>query len=236
MGDRSFATLRARFTSEQLEQPAFVQAVLDAQRSWHRAAAQGCRFAQHISGDYGRHGYYRLVISGIPDPESNIWAEIEHLEADQETQACSVLLPDIDEVGQVVQVVRGLASRDKWRLQEDFDDGFVIFRLRLLLAHHVESWVLGMGPFDCLSRTRQAPCLELAFRPKPKPGPMRSAKLSADATAAHLADLPVESLSQEAFDLAFANTVKTKLAVNRADDPRAKAKVTFAIPASLIPS
>lgn len=175
------------------------------------------------------------MVAGIPTRESPVWDEVEALQFRNDVQACSVLIPDADTLEELVSILRDVGDRASWTLAEEDEGERRVFKLRLVLQTGVEAYVLGMAPFDCLPKTRQAPSLELAFRPKVKEGRARSARLNWDLSTAHLADLAVQSLSDKAFEQVFDNTVDTKRQVNGGDDPLAKAKVTFAIQLDLVP-
>lgn len=218
------------------------------QLDWHLRAQHGCRFAQILAKDATQLGWGAIVvqINNHENIKGLIAGEVRNqLHAaigSPDVLAVSVLFPGISTPDALINLLFQLQTELGWTLsvpgEDTFDPGdgrppLKRVLVRVTLSESVLSWALGFGPFDFLPVTRRAPLTEIAFAVKPKVLPLRSSRLNADPATAHLADVPVP-IEDALFDRLWADTEQgKKLLLGRDDDPTAKAKVTFAVPAIL---
>ena len=218
--------------------------VLDVQRHWHGRAQHACRFAQLMGKFPGAHGWATLVVSEKDETSwpDEIWdgirARIQEALADERTQALSIFAPGVLTGPGLVRLLRDLKDKAGWSMTEARPPAYpemltIGLRLSLPTEPAVASWAVGFGPFSFLPLTRQAPFTEIAFATKPKPEKPRSHRLSKDRSVAHLADIPI-NIPDKTFETWWPDTQKgKKIILGGADDSIAKAKVTYAVPATL---
>ena len=219
--------------------------VMDIHRHWHLKGQHGCRFAQMLSNNPVGHRWGRVVIPGA-DPAKwsrALWNDIaHHVEAamgNAEEQALSLLFPSLTSESALVELLVQLKERLRWQAvlidRIDGPDGAPLLRigLRVPMSDGIAAWPIGFGPFPHLALTRRSPLTEIAFMVKPKAYPSRP-NITPDPNAAHLADMQIPVITDDAWKKVWASTQAAK-AERLADpgDPAAKAKVTFVVPESL---
>lgn len=110
----------------------------------------------------------------------------------------------------------------------------VLIGLRVEIATGVVALTLGMGPFDIFPTTRRCPVTTLEIRTKPKRA--KKSHLSKTYLAAHLADIPVDHILTPAEFRSrfkrFTPWLKRRI-LGKQGDMRAKAGVTYSVPAAI---
>lgn len=214
---------------------AHAELIAAAQAHWHTGPHNACVFAAHMSKKRKANGWESYVVgdNGGPDRDAEtihaIWSQRLF---DPSTEIVSVILPHGDDAGYLAQLLRRLETLPSWELidkgQEADDLLGPLQKLGLLVNVEFEfrSEVLGFGPHAAFANTRQAPFPELAIRAKP-PRKRRKDK------RAFMAQVDIPGLPQDEFGIWWDQTKANRASRVGADhDDRAKARVTFAIPAS----
>ena len=229
--------------------------VAETQRLWHARADQGCRFAAVLSQrgpDHDRMdeaGWFPIVVTGVGD---RLWsrkalvdlnAQIERLARRvNAAQAMSIIFPAITKPEALVRLIRGIGALPRWTLEvppadvgvrPPLEQGMLHVGLRYEVAPGCRSYALGLGPFAFLPRTRRSPFTEIALVAKPARGPTKSPRLPRKVHEAHLAYMNIGWLEPAAFEKLIDSTTAHRLALLGGQNPSAKARVTFVLPADL---
>lgn len=207
--------------------------VAQVQADWHRQGQNGCLFAKVLNSARPTYGWETAVMPPGTVEEVARWVE-EHVRAGidtDETRIVSLVFPWLTADVDLAALLRRLAGLPGWSVAP-MDPGEDPVRLAARVAlcdGEVDSWVLGFGPFAFLPRTRRAPFTEIVIPVKPKvPGQHR---MDDDMRRSHLADVPVPALLDPKFEGLVASTGDhRRFVLGGAEDERAKAKVTYAIP------
>lgn len=227
--------------AELAERPGLVLAI---HRHWHGRAQQGCRFAAFLSSDALRFSWGLVVARGGSRGEWSVaeWEEIRELVAKSirspAAQVMSLLFPAVTTPEGLVDLMLHFEHYLGWSFLE-FDapadpelGPMVALGIRVPLSEDVLAWPLVLGPFRFFALTRDEPITEVALMLEPKVYPLRP-QITDDPDSAHLADLPVP-LDDEAYARMWQNTRRQKaLVLGDPAEPRAKARVSLALPAEL---
>ena len=208
---------------------------------WLRRGQVGCIFAQLFGRLRNRKGLSTMVV--VPKEERAPLAlarEIDSLVVNAMkgtgTNAASVLLPGIRDVDALTDLIVNLAYLGGWEieLETPWRKTMVMVGLRRFLSDDIWAEVLGLGPFPFLPPTRQSPITSLELRTSPD----RALKSKSNPLmrAVHLAQLPTEHfLTRDQFRDRFKTWTpgwKARI-LGGARDYRAKARVTFTVPAAI---
>ena len=209
---------------------------------WLLRPQVGCVFAQLLARPVYRAGVRTVVArgsSGLGYP-SELAIQIARLVAesvnDASTEALSVLLPQILDFEALTHLVWELGNQPGWLIEQEHSwrKTLVLIGLRVEIATGVVAETLGMGPFTIFPTTRQCPITTLEVRTKTKRA--KKSHLSKTHLAAHLADLPLDRVLTAA---EFGSRFKTftpwlkKRILGKQGDMRAKAGVTYSVPAAI---
>ena len=209
---------------------------------WLLRPQVGCVFAQLLARPVYRTGVRTVVargISGLGDPSElaiQIARLVDESVDDASTEALSVLLPQIRDVEALARLVWEVGHRPGWTIEQErlWRKTLVLVGLRVEIATNVVAETLGMGPFAIFPTTRQCPVTTLEVRTKPARA--KKGHLSETHLAAHLADLPVGHMLTNAEyksrRLRFTPWLKARI-LGGQGDLRAKAGVTYAVPAAI---
>ena len=208
------------------------EVVARAQARWHETT-DPCVFAAFMSARRISVGWTTVVLAPRSSPAVVAEAVAGHVEAallDAAVEVISILLPHLRSPSEVAGLADALAKNPGWSRTEvaretDATHGtLVLLGLRVSLGEGVLSEVLGFGPLATFPRTRHAPFMELVVRAAP--GPWRE-----DPTRAHMADVPLD-LEPATITAMLDETRKTRgRRLSESEQQRAKAKVTFTLPA-----
>ena len=227
-----------------IESPDIIAAV---HQDWHHREQNGCMFAKLLSLDPAAHGWKRRVFTrGGSDqfpPESyhKMETALKEYMRDKNVQAVSLIFPDISDEVALTDLLKGIEAHTNWTvevldeiIEVTVQPQLIGIKLRVqLLKKGVLAWPLGFGPFPFLAITRQAPFTEIVLVVKPKQLPLRP-NITPSLNQAHLADMHVPVLNDEAWKHVWSSTESQKRKVlGDYGDARAKAKLTFALPANL---
>ena len=209
---------------------------------WLLRPQVGCVFAQLLARPVHRTGVRTVVArgsSGLGDP-SELAVQIAHLVNESvneaSTEALSVLLPQVLDAEALARLAWELGHRPGWIIEQQrpWRKTLVLVGLRAEIAPNVVAEPLGMGPFDIFPTTRQCPVTTLEVRTKTKRA--KKSHVLTTHLAAHLADLPVDTILTPA---EFGSRAKTftpwlkKRILGEQGDSRAKAGVTYSVPAAI---
>ena len=207
---------------------------------WLRRPQVGCVFAQLLARRENRTGLRTVVArgtSGLGRPRDlavQIDQIVEESVNDVSVEALSVLMPQILDIAKLARIVWELNSLSRWKIEQgrQWRRHLVLIGLRVDIAPSVSAEVLGLGPFAIFPTTRQCPVTTLEIRTKTERA--RQNRLFKLQRAAHLAAIPVgHILSNEAFGARFKKytpALRNRILEGQ-NDRRAKARVTYSLPA-----
>ena len=209
---------------------------------WLRRPQVGCVFAQLLARPVYRAGIKTVVARGAGgsrapnDIVTEIVGHANESANDPSIEALTVLLPEILDVELLSRLVWELGRRPGWSIEREhpWRRTLVLVGLRVEIVPGVVAETLGMGPFDIFPTTRQCPVTTLEIRTKPKRA--KVSHRSQTHLAAHLADIPVEHVMNAAEFrsrfLKFTPWLKKRI-LGQQEDMRAKASVTYSLPAAI---
>jgi len=213
--------------------------------AWRRTPPVGCVFARWMSTTPGRFGQCIEEISatGSPTRVAAIVAKrVDIFLADQTVSAAALLLPAAKTLEKLTKIVLALRAHANWSVTTTTLENS---RAGDLVAVHVvrqipfgdatcPSEVLTLGPFREFPPTRQSPtpALEIFVGPPMSHDP-KTHQPTVKANLAHM-DLSNTDLQPSAIDRMWdASRIGRLKSLGDLEDTRAKAKVSFVIPASL---
>lgn len=227
----------------------------EVQRQWHSRYEQGCRFAAVLSVRNDARdrmddvGWFQIVVTGVGDdlwspgalPDLN--AQVRRLARRvKAAQAMSLIFPAVTQPVTLVRLIREIGSLPGRVLEAPpadegvkppLDAAMLHLGLRYEVADGCRAYALGLGPFDFFPPTRRSPFLEIALVAKPARGTSKSPRLKRTAHEAHLAYMNIDWLEAPAFERLFDSTRELRRKLLGGDDPSAKARVTFSVPATI---
>ena len=210
---------------------------------WLLRPQVGCVFAQLLARPIHRSGVRTTVArgssgSGMP---SEVAVEITKLVNecvnDPSVEALSILLPQITDVETLTYFVWELSKQPGWIVDREhlWRKTVVLVGLRVDIGEGVVAETLGMGPFDIFPTTRQCPITSLEIRTKTRRA--KRSHCSRDYLAAHLAQVNVDhALTKPEFGSrfkVFTPWLKKRILGGDGKDLRAKAGVTYSVPAAI---
>ena len=209
---------------------------------WLSRRQVGCIFAQLLARHRNRASMRTSVLrssSAISDPREKairINSLVVDCVNDTSNESLTVLLPDIVDIQELALLVWELSQLPRWKIEKEqlWRGSLVRIGLRVEIGEDTFAEILGMGSFGVFPTTRQCPLTTLEIRTKVKRA--RKSKVSTRNLASHLADIPVEHiLTPEGITLR--SNVYTpalrKRVLGGEEDERAKAAVTYSIPAAI---
>ena len=206
---------------------------------WLLRPQVGCVFAQILARPVNRTGVRTVVArgasgSGMPgELASQIAGLVDECVENESAEALSVLMPQVLDRERLTLLVWELGHQPGWSIEQErpWRETLVMVGLRVEIADDVLAETLGMGPFDIFPTTRQCPVTTLEVRTKTKRA--KVSHVSRTHRAAHLADLPIDSLTNVEFRTRFTRFtpwLKSRI-LGAQGDARAKAGVTYSVPA-----
>lgn len=204
--------------------------LIQRQLDWYTARNSGCAFAAYIARNADQLGWSHAVLDAVDDRISRV---IRGAVEDPGCQIISILFPNVTTGEQLVELTEQLRStRDIWLEQDETFNGERCLGFRARVGS-LTSWISGFGPMEFLPETRQAPCVELAIRPKPRPNYTIVMK-EAPPSIVHLADVNLYGMAKGAAFRSMWNASfrHTERRLGHRPDLRSAAKTTFAIPES----
>ena len=209
---------------------------------WLRRPQIGCIFAQLLARRDNRTGIRTVVArgtSGLGKP-SELAVQIDQLVEesvdDVSVEALSVLMPQVVDIEILARIVWGLNQLPRWRIETPhrWRRDLVLVGLRVEIATDVVAESLGLGPFPIFPTTRQCPITTLEIRTKIERA--KKSRLFKSQRAAHLAAIPIRNiLSTDSFGSRFNKYTPAlrRRILEGQNDRRAKARVTYSIPAAI---
>jgi len=216
---------------------------------WRYGPAVTCKFARMIAirpGDYGQK-VEEIPSRGTPmQVATTIARRIDRYVSEEAVSAAALLMPGITSLEKLTRVALALGARPGW------DVSFVNVensRWGDLVAGRIvreipfgdtalPSEALVLGPFAEFAPTRRSPVLALEiYVGEPMTHDPKTHKPSTKANLAHMDLNRGSDLDQSQIDILWQASIDARLAALELspglDDNRAKAKVSFVIPASL---
>ena len=226
---------------EFVDVPELVKAVyLD----WLRRAQIGCVFAQLLGRHTNRKGMRTEVIGGshnarqISDLAEEIDSAVQDAVDKPNAEAISILLPTLLDAEDLVRLILALSVLPKWIIEREWQwrGTLTVVGLRREIDDKVLAETLGLGPFPFLPPTRQGPITSLEIRTKPLRSIWSKLQRRRTRRAAHLAQIPTaDFLTPKEHRVRFNQWTPAlkKRILGGNPDERAKASVTFAVPAAI---
>jgi hypothetical protein len=214
---------------------------------WRHGPAVGCTFARLIAirpADYGQI-VEEIPTRGTPmQVAATIARRIDRYVSDEAVSAAALLMPDISTLKRLTEVALALRSHPEWLVSfspvEDSRWGDLV---AARIAREVPfgdaalpSEALFLGPFDDFPPTRRAPVLALEiYLGEPMTHDPKTHEPSTKANLAHMSLGPdIENATVDAMWNASKDARLKSLGLAPGlEDNRAKAKVSFVIPATL---
>ena len=209
---------------------------------WLRRSQVGCVFAQLLARPHNRTGMRTVVVRGslgINDP-TELAIDIDRLVNesvnDASNEAVTVLLPQVVEIESLARLVWDISHFSGWTIEKEqpWRPSLVRIGLRVKIGNDVVAEVLGMGPFPFFPNTRQCPISTLEVRTKNFGA--RTSYVPNSRLASHLAQIPVgHILTTDQISVLsnkFTPALRNRILAGE-EDMRAKAGVTYSIPAAI---
>lgn len=206
-------------------------------RHWHSEGRNGCIFALLAARRADEFGWQDYVITDSIDEiersklKQEVRNQIQKAINNPNCEILSLLFSKVTSDNDLVRMIQQLILVENIILtEENISNDMVTLALRVPLDHgKVLSWLMAFGPYKFFPQTRQSPVTEIAIRVKEKPV-IQFHRLSKDAEAAHLADLPLD-YTDEVMEKTWENTInKTRLILGGEPDSFSAAKTTFSLP------
>ena len=206
---------------------------------WLKRGQVGCVFAQLLGRPRPRRQLRTVVIGQSSGPTSTedralqISAAVQQSVAEPEVEGLTVLLPNVVDPEPLVRLLHSLSALPDWTTEREWPwRRLIIVGLRVSIENGVWAEVLGLGPFQFLPPTRQSPITSLEIRTKTERA--KYGKINPEILASHLADIPTYGfLTNEKHRRLFTKftpALRHRI-LGGSEDQRAKAGVTFAVPA-----
>ena len=201
--------------------------IINNQISFYKSGGAGCLFAAHAAGD-PEHYEWKFDVS--EQDVKQVADAVYHAVAAPKVSTLSLLIPSITTVDDLVIFLQSLNDTDPFYLEseERFSESVCLgFRAKI---GELVSWVTGFGNFSFLPLTRQAPCVELTIRTKPRPNYEWLFKPAPEGVI-HLADMDMKGMSDQKLDVLWRGSLdNTEKKLNGKPDLMSAAKTTFALP------
>lgn len=208
---------------------------------WYTQGQVACVFAQQLAQHPTEANWYSAVVEGAWSAE--LVTGLADAAAEIGAEAFQLLFPGEATAEEAIAITRRLAEHPRWACADcqwlDGESGeSVQVGLRWTSATgEYESWVLGLAPFDPMPFTRRltgAPFIALVLRPTP-PVPDRADVPTGTSglPASHLAHMDDGLGSDQSKRDRWMHSTRVAKRALISPDPmsRARAKVTFALPA-----
>ena len=209
---------------------------------WLRRGQVGCVFAQLLARPAYRSRSRTVVLYESANSQpggqlaEQIDAKVRNAVADPNAESLSILLPAVLSAEYLVHLVLCLSAVPRWTIEREsrWRRRLIRVGLRVEIGDEVWAEVLGVGPFLFFPPTRQSPITTLEIRTK-RTGAKKS-KLSRKMLASHLADIETgDFLSPKQHRILFKTLtpgLRNRILGGEPDE-RAKAGVTFVLPAAI---
>ena len=209
---------------------------------WLRRPQVGCVFAQLLARPKNRTQVETKVArysSAVRNPKElaiDIAGMAKTSIHDASDEALSILLPEVLNDEELTRLVWELSHQTGWEIEREhmWRGTLVLVGLRVEIDTKAVAETLGMGPFDIFPPTRQCPITTLEIRTKSRGA--KKSHLSKTHLASHLADIPTHHmLTRGAHRSLFARFTPwlKKRILGHQEDMRAKAGVTYSLPAPI---
>ena len=209
---------------------------------WLRRSQIGCEFAQLLARPEHRTRIRTVVVrSSSDDIDANdVAVQIDRHVVDSvnenSAEALSVLLPEVLDDLMLANLIWKLGNLQAWSIEREhlWRGTTVLIGLRVAITDCVVAETLGLGPLHIFPTTRQCPITTIEIRTKSRRA--KRSHMSETHLAAHLADIDVgDLLTPEEIRSKFDETTPRlrKRILGGRCDARAKAGVTYSIPAAI---
>lgn len=209
---------------------------------WLRRPQVGCVFAQLFAKPKNRIQLATKIARYSSDLRDT-WELAEHIAKlakisilNASDEALSILLPQVLNDEELTKLVWDLSHQPEWKIEREHSwrGTLVLVGLRVEIDDRAVAETLGMGPFETFPPTRQCPITTLEIRTKSRGA--KKSHLSKTHLASHLADIPTHHmLTPKAHGSLFTRFTPwlRKRILSCQDDMRAKAGITFSLPAPI---
>lgn len=212
----------------------FIKAIVT---HWLKSGQIGCRFAQFFASNFERFGWTLDVTDYDFDSiniqqarliEKNIVEKIRN----SKTEVFSLIFPRIFKFTQVTNLILSLVQGSNFFIESSVpyqDQQLVALRYDLTGKNNF-AWVMFLGPFENIPKTRRAPFFQIVIRTKKK-DKSKMYRLARDVSDAHNADMPVNMLPIKMQDNLWRQSfISTRLILGHKPGIHAAARYTVSIP------
>ena len=210
---------------------------------WYRQGQIACVFAQQLSRDPSSAAWQSVTVGGEVDPKA---LDEVLIQAAEKLEAKQLIFPGEASVQHALDLVLSLCSHTSWLCHEmpwmpnEVPDSLLVGLRWIPHNANYTSWVLGIAPFETMPFTRRlegAPFIALVLRPGP-PTEFAPPKEEFGRVAAHLAHMDDRIGANDEKRQKTRNATERAKAALLGGEPRsrARAKVTFALPAETRPT
>lgn len=192
----------------------------------------GCGFAAKAASNPKLYRWHHCISSSNIE---DILYQIESAEKDPNISTLSILLPEVQTVEDLCEMISAWRTRKNTRIEYTPFQGYLCIGLRVSIGNEI-AWVSGFGPFDFLPKTRQAPCVQLSLRVKPRPGYENVMEVMKKYTgkSIHLADMDMRGMADHIFKKIWKAThITVSKILGAKPNLLSAAKTTFTIPFSI---
>jgi hypothetical protein len=209
--------------------------------TWYTQGQVGCVFAQRLARSAGEARWYSAVVEG--EWSAELLTGMVDAAAAARAEALQILFPCAGTAEDAIEIIRRMGTHPRWQcadapwLDGEKGDSVQVGLRWIAPGGEYESWVLGIAPFEPMPFTRRlhgAPFIALVLRPTPPEPDRATAPVGLSGLpASHLAHMN-DGLGpdQDRRKKWMHGTEKAKRALVSPDPmSRARAKVTFALPA-----
>jgi hypothetical protein len=211
---------------------------------WLKRGQVGCVFAQLLGRTSIRSQIRTIVLPNKASSKAdagNLAIQIDEAVLngmhDPAIEAVTILLPNITTIEDLVYLVHGLSRTEDWKLENVVGWGQTLLNIGVRRKIEEATWaeILGMGPFaNYFPSTRTCPITSLEVRTKAERA-ITSKSHPGEARAAHLAQVPTRNFLSIRWHKRLFETytplLKARILEGMTNDRRAKAAVTFTVPA-----
>ncbi|NCN42364.1 hypothetical protein GW916_14080 [bacterium] len=209
----------------------FGQIRLAAQLDFFLKGRAGCAFVALAAKNPQKYGW-TIVPTNISSEA--IDHEIEKGINDEATSTLSLVFPSVtSELDFRILLSALLSCKNIYLGQDEMFNGARCLGFRVAVGE-LSSWASGFANFHFMPLSRRAPCVEIAFRVKPRPN-YREVLKEAPKGTIHLADMDMLGMASASFKFLWKKShEKTMALLGHAPDLRSAAKTTFAIPSGFL--
>ncbi|WP_129045114.1 hypothetical protein [Companilactobacillus metriopterae] len=206
-------------------------------KHWVASGQIGCRFAQFFANNTKKYGWtfdtYPCKFDRVSFEDGQIIEKkIINQIKNSDSQVFSMIFPRIESFSQVMNLIESLLKYTNFFIEDikKYQDQYLISIRYDITGNGNYAWIMFLGPFQNLPRTRQCPFFQIVIRTKKK-DKKKMYKLAKDNSYAHNADMPVDMLPKKMQNNFWKqSSVATKKILGYKPDEHSAARYTVSVP------